>query len=50
MLGYGVEFVENGEKGFNIWWVGYYLIILIDLYMLKMLGYDMVEKICNEVF
>jgi len=48
LLGYGVELAENGEKGLNIWRAGHHSIILTDLHMPKMSGYDMVEKIRNE--
>jgi len=48
LLGYGVEMAENGEKGLEAWREGRHSIILTDLHMPKMSGYDMVEKIRHE--
>lgn len=48
LLGYGVEMAENGEKGLEAWREGKHSIILTDLHMPKMSGYDMVEKIRHE--
>ena len=48
LLGYGVELAENGEKGLEAWREGKHSIILTDLHMPKMSGYDMVEIIRNE--
>jgi signal transduction histidine kinase/CheY-like chemotaxis protein/HPt (histidine-containing phosphotransfer) domain-containing protein len=48
ILGYGVELANNGEEGLDMWRVGNYSLILTDLHMPKMSGYDMVEKIRNE--
>lgn len=48
ILGYGVEVANNGEEGINMWKKGNYSLILTDLHMPIMSGYDMVEKIRNE--
>ncbi len=48
LLGYGVELAENGEQGLEMWRENHYSIILTDLHMPKMSGYDMVEKIRSE--
>ncbi|CCQ10709.1 Signal transduction histidine kinase [Pseudoalteromonas luteoviolacea B = ATCC 29581] len=48
LLGYGVEVAENGEQGFEMWKKGQYPLILTDLHMPKMSGYDMVKKIRDE--
>ena len=48
ILGYGVEVANDGEEGLNMWRKGNYSLILTDLHMPKMSGYDMVEKIRNE--
>lgn len=45
LLGYGVEVAENGQQGLEIWQSGKYPLILTDLHMPKMSGYDMVERI-----
>lgn len=45
LLGYGVEVAENGEEGLEIWQKGHFPIILTDLHMPKMSGYDMVTQI-----
>jgi CheY-like chemotaxis protein/HPt (histidine-containing phosphotransfer) domain-containing protein len=45
LLGYGVEVAENGQQGLEIWKQGHYPIILTDLHMPKMSGYDMVKEI-----
>ncbi|NOU52347.1 response regulator [Pseudoalteromonas sp. JBTF-M23] len=45
LLGYGVEVAENGEQGLAVWKSGNYPIILTDLHMPKMSGYDMVKEI-----
>ncbi|BBN80750.1 hypothetical protein PA25_07350 [Pseudoalteromonas sp. A25] len=45
LLGYGVEVAENGEQGLEIWKGGHYPVILTDLHMPKMSGYDMVKEI-----
>ncbi|CAM4022101.1 ATP-binding protein [Pseudoalteromonas byunsanensis] len=45
LLGYGVEVAENGEQGLEIWKNGTYPIILTDLHMPRMSGYDMVKEI-----
>ncbi|WP_283710266.1 hybrid sensor histidine kinase/response regulator [Pseudoalteromonas prydzensis] len=48
LLGFGVEVAENGEEGLKMWKSGHYPLILTDLHMPKMSGYDMVEKIRDE--
>ncbi|MEC4087728.1 ATP-binding protein [Pseudoalteromonas rubra] len=48
LLGYGVEVAENGEEGLARWQQAHYPIILTDLHMPKMSGYDMVAKIREE--
>ncbi|MCQ8890693.1 ATP-binding protein [Pseudoalteromonas carrageenovora] len=48
ILGFGVEIANNGEEGLDMWRKGDYSLILTDLHMPKMSGYDMVEKIRNE--
>ncbi|MBQ4834687.1 response regulator [Pseudoalteromonas sp. MMG010] len=48
ILGYGVEIANNGEEGLNLWRTGNHSLILTDLHMPKMSGYDMVEKIRDE--
>ncbi len=48
LLGYGVELAENGEQGLEAWRENKHPIILTDLHMPKMSGYDMVEKIRLE--
>jgi len=48
LLGYGVEVAENGEEGLAMWKKNHYPIILTDLHMPKMSGYDMVTAIRNE--
>lgn len=48
LLGYGVEVAENGEQGLKMWQSGNYPLILTDLHMPKMSGYDMVEKIRDQ--
>ncbi|MFK3864777.1 hybrid sensor histidine kinase/response regulator [Pseudoalteromonas rhizosphaerae] len=48
LLGFGVEVAENGEQGLKMWQSGRYPLILTDLHMPKMSGYDMVEKIRDE--
>ncbi|TMP25091.1 hybrid sensor histidine kinase/response regulator [Pseudoalteromonas rubra] len=48
LLGYGVEVAENGEEGLARWQQSHYPIILTDLHMPKMSGYDMVAKIREE--
>ncbi|ALS31968.1 hypothetical protein PTRA_a0632 [Pseudoalteromonas translucida KMM 520] len=48
ILGYGVEVANNGEEGINMWRKGNYSLILTDLHMPIMSGYDMVEKIRSE--
>lgn len=48
LLGYGVEVADNGEQGLKMWQTGRYPLILTDLHMPKMSGYDMVEKIRDE--
>ncbi|KZN50777.1 hybrid sensor histidine kinase/response regulator [Pseudoalteromonas luteoviolacea] len=45
LLGYGVEVAENGEEGLKMWQQGHYAVVLTDLHMPKMSGYDMVTKI-----
>ncbi|MBQ4844023.1 ATP-binding protein [Pseudoalteromonas sp. MMG005] len=45
LLGYGVEVAENGEEGLEVWQKGNFPIILTDLHMPKMSGYDMVTQI-----
>ncbi|WP_440055228.1 ATP-binding protein [Pseudoalteromonas sp. T1lg65] len=45
LLGYGVEVAENGEEGLALWQQSHSPIILTDLHMPKMSGYDMVKKI-----
>ncbi|RJE76573.1 hybrid sensor histidine kinase/response regulator [Pseudoalteromonas sp. MSK9-3] len=45
LLGYGVEVAENGEEGLEVWQKGNFPIILTDLHMPKMSGYDMVTRI-----
>ncbi|MBB1386762.1 response regulator [Pseudoalteromonas sp. SG45-5] len=48
ILGYGVEVANDGEEGLNMWRKSNYSLILTDLHMPKMSGYDMVEKIRGE--
>ncbi|MCQ8877933.1 ATP-binding protein [Pseudoalteromonas shioyasakiensis] len=48
LLGYGVEVAENGEQGLQKWREERYSLILTDLHMPKMSGYDMVEIIREE--
>ncbi|TMP81479.1 hypothetical protein CWB73_07855 [Pseudoalteromonas phenolica] len=48
LLGYGVEVAENGEEGLAMWKKNHYPIILTDLHMPKMSGYDMVKAIREE--
>lgn len=48
LLGYGVEVAENGEQGLQMWQSGNYPLILTDLHMPKMSGYDMVQKIRDQ--
>lgn len=48
ILGYGVATANNGEEGLNMWRKENYSLILTDLHMPKMSGYDMVEKIRDE--
>lgn len=48
LLGYGVEVAENGEEGLAMWKKNHYPIILTDLHMPKMSGYDMVKSIRDE--
>ncbi|MEI8667008.1 ATP-binding protein [Pseudoalteromonas sp. B131b] len=48
ILGYGVEVANDGVEGLNMWRKGNYSLILTDLHMPKMSGYDMVEKIRGE--
>ena len=48
ILGYGVEVANNGEEGLDMWRQNNYSLILTDLHMPKMSGYDMVEKIRDE--
>ena len=48
ILGYGVEVANNGEEGLDMWRKNNFSLILTDLHMPKMSGYDMVEKIRNE--
>jgi signal transduction histidine kinase/CheY-like chemotaxis protein len=48
ILGYGVEVANDGEEGLNMWRKSNHSLILTDLHMPRMSGYDMVEKIRNE--
>lgn len=48
LLGFGVEVADNGEEGLDIWRKERHMLILTDLHMPKMSGYDMVEKIRDE--
>lgn len=48
LLGFGVEVAENGEQGLQKWREERYSLILTDLHMPKMSGYDMVETIREE--
>ena len=48
ILGYGVEVANNGEEGLDMWRQNNYSLILTDLHMPKMSGYDMVEKIRDD--
>jgi len=48
ILGYSVEVANNGEEGLDMWRKNSYSLILTDLHMPKMSGYDMVEKIREE--
>jgi CheY-like chemotaxis protein len=43
-----VEVAENGENGLAMWKKNHYPIILTDLHMPKMSGYDMVKAIREE--
>ncbi|PCK32104.1 hybrid sensor histidine kinase/response regulator [Pseudoalteromonas piscicida] len=49
LLGYGVEVAENGEEGFELWKKEHFPIVLTDLHMPKMSGYDMVKNIRDYV-
>jgi CheY-like chemotaxis protein len=48
LLGFGVEVANNGEEGLKIWRKERHKLILSDLHMPKMSGYDMVERIREE--
>lgn len=48
ILGYSVEIANDGEEGLAMWRKNSYTLILTDLHMPKMSGYDMVEKIREE--
>ncbi|USD27876.1 response regulator [Pseudoalteromonas sp. SCSIO 43201] len=49
LLGYGVEVAENGEEGLELWKKEHFPIVLTDLHMPKMSGYDMVKNIRDYV-
>ncbi|AUJ71043.1 hybrid sensor histidine kinase/response regulator [Pseudoalteromonas sp. NC201] len=49
LLGYGVEVAENGEEGLELWKKEHFPIVLTDLHMPKMSGYDMVKHIRDYV-
>ncbi|MEI5639362.1 MULTISPECIES: ATP-binding protein [unclassified Pseudoalteromonas] len=49
LLGYGVEVAENGEEGLQLWKQDHFPIVLTDLHMPKMSGYDMVKNIRDFV-
>ncbi|ATC93804.1 hybrid sensor histidine kinase/response regulator [Pseudoalteromonas tunicata] len=48
LLGYGVEVANDGEQGFEMWLKGNYSLILTDLHMPKMSGYDLTKRIRQE--
>jgi len=45
LLGYGVEIASDGEEGLKMWQSGNYSLVLTDLHMPKMSGYDLAQKI-----
>jgi len=45
LLGYGVEIASDGEEGLKMWQSGSYSLVLTDLHMPKMSGYDLATKI-----
>lgn len=45
LLGYGVEVASDGEEGLKMWQSGKYSLVLTDLHMPKMSGYDLAQKI-----
>lgn len=45
LLGYGVEVASDGEEGLKMWQSGNYPLVLTDLHMPKMSGYDLTTKI-----
>ena len=45
LLGYGVEVASDGEEGLKMWQTGCYSLVLTDLHMPKMSGYDLAKKI-----
>lgn len=48
ILGYTVSVANDGEEGLNMWRKNSYSLILTDLHMPNMSGYDMVEKMRSE--
>ncbi len=48
LLGYGVDVAQNGEEGLEMWRKGHYPIILTDLHMPRMSGYDLANEIREE--
>lgn len=45
LLGYGVDVAEDGEQGFTMWQNNVYPLVLTDLHMPKVSGYDLAAKI-----
>ncbi len=48
LLGYAAEVADNGEQGFEMWKQGCYPLVLTDLHMPKMSGYELARKIRQE--
>ena len=48
LLGYGVEVANDGEQGLKMWREGSYSLVLTDLHMPKMSGYDLTKAIRDE--
>lgn len=45
LLGYAVEVADDGEIGFEMWEKGNYPLVLTDLHMPKVSGYDLAKRI-----
>ncbi|WP_042149739.1 MULTISPECIES: hybrid sensor histidine kinase/response regulator [unclassified Pseudoalteromonas] len=45
LLGYGVEIASDGQEGLKMWQSSNYSLVLTDLHMPKMSGYDLAKKI-----